>query len=67
MGDKELAKLLRQILSQPKDERKTLLNDLCSEAKAEGAPSHFIDFLSVLQDSAIADKVAEFLEKTVDE
>ncbi len=62
-SDRDLADLLKQILSQPEEERLELLINLSNEAKASGAPAHFIDFLLVLQDLRIAEKVSEFLAK----
>jgi hypothetical protein len=57
--DPEIHQTLVPILRQPPFHRKSLLNTLLQDMRAQGAPKNLISAIAELLDDAVAEKVAE--------
>jgi hypothetical protein len=57
--DPEIHQTLMAILRQPPFHRKSLLNTLLQDMRAQGAPKNLISAIAELLDDAVAEKVAE--------
>jgi hypothetical protein len=57
--DPEIHQTLVAILRQPPFHRKSLLNTLLQDMRAQGAPKNLISAIAELLDDAVAEKVAE--------
>ena len=57
--DPEVHATLVAILRQPPFHRKSLLNTLLQDMRAEGAPKNLISAMTELLDDSVAEKVAE--------
>jgi hypothetical protein len=57
--DPEIRTTLAAILRQPPFHRKSLINTLIQDMKAQGAPRNLTSAIAELLDDAVAEKVAE--------
>jgi hypothetical protein len=61
--DPEIRATLAAILRQPPFHRKSLINTLIQDMKAQGAPRNLTSAIAELLDDAVAEKVAEAIVK----